>query len=152
MSGEAARQISSRVAGLNDALVCSARECGAQVYALCSLFRRVKYEGYNTGARVMTGEYLGGFYSLNGYYPGAAGHACIANELLRFLDSNYQSDFPQINVTSVQQTDPVPAYKPAEGPCWTLDTLPRAQPAPAVATSLTFGDLGPGEPVPSGWE
>src|ERR1043166_2877178 len=158
MSGEAARQISSRVAGLNDALVCSARECGAQVYDLCSLFRRVKYEGYNTGARVMTGEYLGGFYSLNGYYPGAAGHALIANELLHALNVNYGSDFPQVNIGEVCQSDPVAAYRQAEGPCWALADLTRAQPAPRApvgadddAAGATSSAASVGH-QPSGWE
>jgi hypothetical protein len=149
---EVAQQVSRRVSELNDALVSLAREHEAKVYDLCAFLRRFKSEGITTGNRRLTAEYLGGFYSLNGYYPGATGHALIANELLRFLDSNYNSDFPQVNIEAVKQTDPVAAYKPAEGPCWTLDTLPRAPAAPEVATSSTSGQLGPGEPVPSGWE
>ena len=152
LSVEAGQQVSRRVSELNDALVSLVREHGAKVYDLCAFLRRLRSEGINTSSRKLTAEYLGGFYSLNGYYPGATGHALIANELLRFLDSNYNSDFPQINIDSVRQSDHVAAYKQAEGPRWTLDTLPRAQPAPEVATSSTFGQLGPGEPVPSGWE
>ena len=149
---EVGQQVSRRVSELNDALVSVAREHGAKAYDLCAFLRRLKSEGINAGTRRLTAEYLGGFYSLNGCYPGATGHAVIANELLCFLDSNYNSDFPQINVEAVKQTDPVAAYKPAEGPRWTLDTLPRSQAVPEVATSSTFGQLGPGEPVPSGWE
>ncbi|HJP91109.1 MAG TPA: hypothetical protein VJ875_04085 [Pyrinomonadaceae bacterium] len=149
---EVGQQVSRRISELNAALISLAREHGAKAYDLCAWLRRFKSEGSNTGSRRLTSEYLGGFYSLNGYYPGATGHALIANELLRFLDSNYNSDFPQINVDAVKQSDHVAAYRPAEGPCWTLDTLPRAQPAPEVATVSTYGQLGPGEPVPSGWE
>lgn len=153
-------QISQRISELNDALVSVSNEHGAKVYDLCAFLRRFRNDGINTGSRRLTAEYLGGFYSLNGYYPGATGHALIANELLRFLDSNYNSDFPQINVDSVAQSDHVAAYKQAEGPRWTLDTLPRAQAVPAAATSgdepalggSTSAELGPGEPVPSGWE
>ena len=152
LSVEVGQQISRRISELNDALVLLAREHGAKVYDLCAFLHRFKSGGITTGTRRLTAEYLGGFYSLNGYYPGATGHALIANELLRFLDSNYNSDFPQINVDAVKQIDHVAAYKPAEGPYWTLDTLPRAQPVPEVATSSTFGQLGPGEPVPAGWE
>jgi hypothetical protein len=152
LSVEVAQQVSGRVTELNEALVSLAREHGAKAYDLCGFLRRLKNEGINTGGRRLTAEYLGGFYSLNGCYPGATGHALIANELLRFLDANYNSDFPQIDVGAVKQTDPVAAYKPAEGPRWTMDTLPRRQAASEVATSSTFGQLGPGEPVPSGWE
>ena len=157
LSVEVVQQVSRRVSELNDALVSLAREHGAKVYDLCAFLRRFKSEGLNTGSRKLTAEYLGGFYSLNGYYPGATGHALIANELLRFLDSNYNSDFPQINVDAVKQTDPVAAYKPAEGPRWTMENLPRAQAPPETATNNSFGtstsaQIGPGEPVPTGWE
>jgi hypothetical protein len=154
------REISQRISELNGALVSLASEHGAKVYDLCAFLHGFKTEGINTGSRRLTAEYLSGFYSLNGYYPGATGHAMIANELLRFLDYNYNSDFPQINVDSVRQTDHVAAYKQAEGPRWTLDTLPRAQAVPEAATSgdepalgvSTSAELGPGEPMPSGWE
>ena len=157
LSAEVGQQISGRVSELNDALVSLAREHGAKVYDLCAFIRRFKSEGISTGSRRMTAEYLGGFYSLNGYYPGATGHTLIANELLRFLDSNYNSDFPQINVEAVKQMDPVAAYKPAEGARWTMDTLPRAQAVPEAGTSTALGgpasaQLGLGEPLPSGWE
>src|SRR6185436_7681221 len=67
---------------------------------------------------------------------------------------------PQINIDTVMQSDHVAAYKQAEGPRWTLDTLLRAQAVPAATTSgdepafgaSTSADLGPGEPMPSGWE
>jgi hypothetical protein len=162
VSVEACEQISSRIAELNDALLSVARDHGARVYDLCAFVRRLKSEGINTGARRLTAEYLGGFYSLNGYYPGATGHALIANELLRYLDSNYNSDFPQVNVDAVSQTDPVAAYKQAEGPRWTIDNLPRAQAVPATPASgeqaafgsATFGapGRGGGGEAPSTWE
>src|SRR5262249_33309057 len=103
LSVEMGQQVSRRVSELNDALSSLAREHGAKAYDLCAFLRRLKSEGSNTGSRRLTAEYLGGFYSLNGYYPGATGHALIANELLRFLDSNYNSDFPQINIEAVKQ-------------------------------------------------
>lgn len=156
---EVGQQISSRIADLNDALVSVAHECGAKVFDLCALLRSLKSEGVNTGTRKLTAEYLGGFYSLNGYYPGATGQAFIANELLHHININYRSDFPQINLDTVRQSDPVAAYKQAEGPRWTVDTLPRAQPVPqatgaeeAALGGSTLGGVGPGEPMPSGWE
>jgi hypothetical protein len=156
---ELGQQISGRVAELNGALISVARECGAKVYDLCAFLRRLKTEGVNTGARKLTAEYLGGFYSLNGYYPGATGHAVIANELLHTLNINYRSDFPQINLDAVAQLDPVAAYKQAEGPCWTLENLPRAQPVPAAtgAEEAAFGGstsagIGTGGAPTSTWE
>lgn len=157
-SGEVARHVSARVAELNDAIATAARECGALVYDLHGLFRLLRTRSYNTGTRALTCEYLGGFYTLNGYYPGATGHAIIADELLHFLNLNYGADFPQVDVGSVSQTDPVADYRPAGGPCWTLDNLPRpgAQPpgdaddfALGGSSPDAFGSAGRG---PSGWE
>ena len=158
LSVEVGQQISRRISELNDALLSVASEHGAKVYDLCAFLRRLKNEGINTGTRNLSAEYLGGFYSLNGYYPGATGHALIANELLRSLDSNYNSDFPQINIDGVMQSDPVAAYKQAEGPRWTMDTLPRGQavpPAPSSAEEAALGGstfTGLGEREPSSWE
>lgn len=161
LSVEAARRISARVTELNDAIVSAARDCGAHVYDLCALFRRLKYEDFNTGTRRMTGEYLGGFYSLNGFYPGAAGHALIANELLRALNLEYGSDFPQVNVAEVCQSDPVASYRQAEGPCWTADDLQRSRPGGQAASagsddyalggSPSAAGATAGQPI-SGWE
>src|SRR5258705_1998479 len=127
ISCEAAQQVSRGVAEVNDALVSVAREHGARVYDLCAFLHGLKSNGADAGARKLTAEYLGGFYSLNGFYPGATGHAVIANELLHSLNASYGSDFPAVNVEAVRQSDPVAAYRQAEGPCWTLDSLPRAQ-------------------------
>lgn len=160
MSAEVARQISNRVAELNEAIVSAAREHGACVYDLCAFFRRLKTDTYNTGARLLTADYLGGFYSLNGFYPGATGHALIANELLYALGVEYGADFPQVNVSEASQTDPVAAYRPAGGPCWTMANLPRPAPVPqpsgdaddyALGGSST-GAGGSVEQQPSGWE
>jgi hypothetical protein len=156
LSCKAAEQISRRIAELNDSIVSIAREHGAQVYDLCAFFRRLKTESFNTGTRMLTGEYLGGFYSLNGYYPGATGHAIIASELLQALNLNYGSAFPQPDIAAVSQTDPVASYKQAEGPCWTLADLPLT---PPVAHQPDEGDYalggsasGASEPQPTGWE
>lgn len=160
VSAEHARRVSGRVAEMNDAIVSSARECGAIVYDLSACFRRVKSEGYNVGGRRLNGEYLGGFYSLNGFYPGATGHAIIANELLHALNVNYGSDFPQVDVRAVCQNDPVFQYKQAEGPCWTLADLPSAQPVQqsssasdehALGDAVSFADAT-GAQQQTGWE
>ena len=106
-----------------------AQEGGALVYDLHAFFRRVAQEGIAVGSRRLTAEFLGGFYGLNGYYPGATGHALIANELLRLLNNAYGANFPPIDVDAVSLNDPVADYRQAEGP--TVDhqrtTIPSAQ-------------------------
>ncbi len=127
LSAEVADEIRCRVNELNAALASLAQNQGALLYDLHAFFRRVKNEGIAIGPRRLTAEYLGGFYSLNGYYPGATGHALIANELLHQLNITCGADFRQIDLQTVMQSDPVAAYRQAEGPDWTASQLLQIQ-------------------------
>lgn len=146
LSVEVGNQISSRVGELNVALEAIAQEHEALCYDLHALFRRLRREGINLGSRTLTAEYLGGFYSLNGCYPGATGQAIIANELLHLLDRVYGADFRQIDLRAVMATDPVAAYRPAPGPDWTASQLyslaQQAAPAPVATESPRVADRG----------
>ena len=137
-----AGQISRRINELNAALSSVAQQQGALVYDLQSLFRRVKNEGTAVGSKRLSAEYLGGFYSLNGYYPGATGQALIANELLHQLNSAYGSDFLQIDVQAVMENDPVAAYRQAEGPDWLPAQMPKPQPENSAPESRVFTATG----------
>ena len=128
VSAEVADEISHRINELNAVLLSLSQEYGAILYDLHDFFRRVKSEGVAIGSRRLTAEYLGGFYSLNGYYPGATGQALIANELLHQLNIACGADFRQIDLQTVMQNDPVVEYRQAEGPAWTPDQLPQPQP------------------------
>lgn len=160
LNAETARRISQRVESLNEAIVSASTRYGATVYDLHAFFRRLRFDGLDAGVRRLTSEYLGGFYSLNGFYPGATGQAAIANELLHVLNINYGSDFPQVNLEAVCQADPVAAYKQAEGPRWTLDDLPRLNPAQQSASdadevamgSDSFIGAASAESRQTGWE
>lgn len=130
-----AAEVSRRVEDLNAALTSLVSERQTQVYDLHALFQRVRNEGITVGSRRLTAEYLGGFYSLNGYYPGATGQALIANELLNRLNNCYGSNFRQIDLQVVMQNDPVAHYRQAEGPNWPPDQLSAsaAQPESSIA-------------------
>jgi hypothetical protein len=123
-----ARTLASRIEALNQEISQIANQEGAQLYDLDALFKRLRNQGCQVGVRFLTGEYLGGFYSLNGYYPGATGHALIANEILALLNRNYGAAFPLVDVSSVMASDPVASYKPAPGANWTRNNLPSPRP------------------------
>jgi len=155
-----AAEVSQRVNDLNTVLTSLAQERHAQVYDLHALFQRVKNDGIPVGSRRLTAEYLGGFYALNGYYPGATGQALIANELLTQLNNCYGSDFRPIDLQGVMQNDPVAAYRQAEGPNWPPDQLwaGAAQPENSSAgdgisaTESNASMRAHNRPAITGWE
>jgi hypothetical protein len=138
LGAETADRITERVGQWNEAIRASASEHGAALYDLHGLLLRLRAEGVPCGRRRLDGGYLGGFYSLNGGYPGATGQAVIANELLALLNRRYGAAFPALDLAEVAQRDPVASYRPAEGPAWTEAQLPR----PPAATR------GPGHEPP----
>ena len=116
-------EIRRRISELNERLANVAREHGARLYDLAGLFRRIAQQGYRAGTRTLTGEYLGGFYSLNGYYPGQTGQAIIANEILQLLNASYGASFNLIDLNMVMSSDPAAACRHAEGPLWSSPEL-----------------------------
>ncbi len=107
-----ADQIRTRVRALNTEIQTVARENGAIVYDLAALFTRIRATGAVVDGRRITGEYFGGFYSLDGYYPGTAGHALIANELLGLINRTYGRSFPLVDANAIARLDPVTRMAP----------------------------------------
>ncbi|HVV47717.1 MAG TPA: hypothetical protein VHC72_21040 [Bryobacteraceae bacterium] len=108
-----AADLTARVNALNAQIVNAAKANGAVVYDLNAFLHRIKLSGAAAGGATVTGDYLGGFYSLDGVYPGATGHALIANDILTFLNQTYHRNFPLVDVAPIAATDPaVQAIKP----------------------------------------
>jgi hypothetical protein len=143
LSAALAYQIRNHTRELNEALVALAQEAGALVYDLHAFLRRVAQEGITVGSRRLTSEFLGGFYGLNGYYPGVTGHALIANELLRLLNNVYGANFPPIDVDAVSLSDPVADYRKAEGPTWNTSELLYPQPRPEYVSPTSSMPIPP---------
>jgi hypothetical protein len=125
LSAATALDITNRVTALNTQIVNAAKANGAVVYDLNGFLHRVKISGAPVGSGTVTGDYLGGFYSLDGVYPGATGHALIANDLLSFLNQTYRRSFPLIDLSSVTATDPVIQYLKPQGEVFTDRMLRR---------------------------
>jgi hypothetical protein len=142
-AGVAAR-IEERIDAINAELAALAGEHGAVLCDLHQLWRDVKAQGVQAGSRQLTGGFLGGFYSLNGYYPGKTGHAAIANLALRQLNQACGAEFPTIDLGSVAATDPVVQYQPAGGPDRGAGplALPSGAAAATAASSAPAAAMG----------
>jgi len=152
LPAEAAGHIQSGLHELNHVISEIAVAEGAVFYDLHSFIEQIRNTGATVAGRTLTGDYLGGFYSLNGYYPGATGQALIANEILGLLNRKFGASFPLVNVATVLAADPVAAYKKAQGPNWSRADLTSPQPLPsppAASPGSTPGSAqGPPQPPP----
>ena len=154
-SAAVASRISERVTSLNAQIHSLAEEHGALVFDLHNVLKGVKRDGVALGERVLTADYMGGFYSLNGVYPGATGHGAIANALLRLLDEEGSAGYAPIDLMAIAEIDPVVDYRLADGPSFTLADLAAPPPSPAAAApagsassaSRTNASTAPAEPA-----
>jgi len=72
--------VRSRVAALNTEIVNAAKAAERTFMTSAALFSRVRAQGLQVGSKTLTADFLGGFYSLDSYYPGAVGHGVIATK------------------------------------------------------------------------
>lgn len=143
-----AERISAAVEAINRRLAVVAAEREIPLYDLHAVVRRLKRQGHRTASRALSATFLGGLYTLNGYYPGPTGQALIANGLLEFLNRTYGTGFSPVELERVMEADPVADYRPAVGPNFDAagleDPYPPALPDPLPAPPLL--DETGGEP------
>jgi len=131
-----AKALAGRVDRINAAIAQIAERSGAVVFDLHALFESVGAAGVRIGDLTITADFLGGFYTINGAYPGAAGHAVIANALLTCLNGAFGSAFPGVDVSRVSREDPVLDYRSAMG-------TDRDFPPPATGVPRPPDDAAP---------
>ena len=113
ISAATAAAIRSNVVALNAVITAVAKENGALVFDLNATLRRIRTSGLLAGSYALTADYLGGFYSLDGYYPGWTGSAQIANEMLALLNQTYGTSFPFIGLADLVIQDPAVRHSAA---------------------------------------
>ncbi|MFN0167573.1 MAG: hypothetical protein ACKV22_14180 [Bryobacteraceae bacterium] len=123
LTAATAAAITARVNALNARIVEVARANGAVVYDLNAFFRRIRASGARVGSATITADYLGGFYSMDAVYPGATGHALIANDLLTFLNTTYQRSFPLVDVSTVAPNDQTLTTQKPKGAVHSAESL-----------------------------
>lgn len=141
-------EVSEAVAALNGALATVAREHGAHVYDLAACVRRLRREGLAVANRRLTADYLGGFFSLNGAYPGATGHALIADELGELINRTYGAHIAPPDIAAVAAADPVADYRPPRGS--NRDRMPAPAAPGSAAPAGTGGEAAASVPGSAG--
>ena len=112
VSAATATAVHARVAAINTAITTAATAAGAKVYDLRAFMANIKANGITVGTRKLNAGYLGGIYSLDGYYPGTIGQTAIANDVLSFINTTYQTSYKPIDLTPLLTSDPAVRFTP----------------------------------------
>jgi hypothetical protein len=126
--------VESSLSAYNAAIASAAKQAGSNVivYDLQGLFHQIRQNGLTIGSTTLTADYLGGFYTLDGYYPGSTGQTLIANGVLTLLNSTYKTNFPLVDITKVVSSDPALRLRPSFIKRPLLQPTHRPGPAPAA--------------------
>ena len=86
-----------------------------------TLFDEVAATGYDVrgdGSLVLTTDYLGGIFSLDGYHPSRTGHALIANAFIDAINQRFGEAIVPVDVGAVARRDRLVnnRYRPAGEP------------------------------------
>ncbi len=111
-----ADQIRAYVEQMNQEIRSVASSHGALLFDLHGLIRNFKDDGVTISGRRLSADFLGGLYSLDGYYPGATGQSLIANAILETLNTALGTSFSPISVEESLATDSVADYRISSGP------------------------------------
>lgn len=78
------------------------------------LFDTLAASGFDVrgdGSLVLTTDYLGGVFSLDGIHPTRTGHALIANAFIDAINARFGETIPRVNVARVAAKDPLVANR-----------------------------------------
>ncbi len=113
VSAATATAVHNAVTALNGAIAAAAKGSNASVYDLKSLLTKWRASGITAGGNTLTADYLGGIYTLDGYYPGLTGHTAIANDLLSFINTTYSTSYKLADLNAAFAGDPAGRLRPA---------------------------------------
>lgn len=104
----------------------------ADVNTLFNTIRQADFSGgYVIDGLTLRTDYIrGGLFSLDGVHPTAQGHAIVANEFIKAINTKFNAKIPRINVATM------PASLPLAGKIVWIDGYPQVD--PTVFDNLLF--------------
>jgi len=82
-------------------------EHGDTLVDIHSLSVRTAKHGIEANGKHLTNAFLGGLFSLDGVHPTNTGYAVIANEFIKTMNRELDTDVPPISIDQVAKTDPL---------------------------------------------
>jgi GDSL-like Lipase/Acylhydrolase len=105
-AGEVAT-IRAATAKFNRIIARQAKRHDAAHVDLNAFLNSVNRRGFIAGSKRLTTDFLGGFFSLDGFHPTITGSAGAANEFIKILNRSYRAGIPLVNVREIVATDPL---------------------------------------------
>jgi len=91
--------LATRGAEYNAQIKALAEADGYKVFDIAALFADIAKNGRSYGGMTITTSYLaGGFFSYDGVHPTAIGYAIVTDELIKFINANYGTSLPRVNM------------------------------------------------------
>ena len=100
-------QIRATVDAYNEIIATEAFANGAALVDIHSLDEKARLHGTRVNGRLLTTEFLGGLFSLDGVHPTNTGYAILANAFIKVLNREFAAGIPPISVEQVAKTDPL---------------------------------------------
>jgi hypothetical protein len=98
--------VTAAVDSYNSTIRAVAAESGAVEYDFHGFIETLR-GGLGVGSLNLDGSFGGGFYTQDGMYPTATGHAVLANELLTLINSRFNTSYAPVDVEEVSERDPL---------------------------------------------
>jgi lysophospholipase L1-like esterase len=95
----------------NTIIAAKAKSRGIVLVDIHGLFEEIARRGVVVNRRRLTTGFLGGLFSLDGVHPTATGHAIVANEFIKTINTATGSRLPEVSVAQVASTDPMVLLK-----------------------------------------
>jgi phospholipase/lecithinase/hemolysin len=107
LTAREAAKVSAAIVAYNAIIAWHAWRVGAALVDINELFKDVSSNGYYVNGRLLTTDFLGGIFSLDGIHPTNTGYAVVANEFIKTMDRKFHLDIPPVSVEQVAATDPL---------------------------------------------
>ena len=116
LTAAAAQELRAVVDAYNEIIEAEARKHGAAVVYIHRLTNLISKRGIEANGQILTTEYLGGIFSLDGVHPTNTGYAVIANAFIRALDLHFDANLEPVSVDNVAKSDPLvlPGIEPPD--------------------------------------
>ncbi len=80
---------------------------GATVVDIHGLVDQIARDGYKANGKILTTQFLGGLFSLDGVHPTNTGYAIIANRFIDVMNDSLGTRIPKASINSIAAHDPL---------------------------------------------